>query len=124
MTPEFKSRLIALAVAALVAAVQMAVEHAIPWEKLFGRKVGPPWSYAAGVASLGLPFSALMLLWRDGWALAAFWAVAVCGGFSVFLGYHVRLCLEKESLQADLNRAFSLASGLIRGKGGEDGRIT
>jgi hypothetical protein len=119
MTPEFKARFIALVIAAVFTAIQLAVEHAIPWEKLFGRKVGPPWTYIAGVASLGLPFSVLMLLWRDRWALAAFWVLSAFGGGSVFLGYHIRMCLEKESLQADLNRAFNLASDLIMGKGGD-----
>ena len=126
MTPEFKARFIALAIAAVFTAVQLGIEHAIPWHKLFKRRVGPPWTYIAGVASLGLPFSVLMILWRDGWALAAFWAIAASGGASVFLGYHVRLCLEKESLQKELNRTFKLASDLIMSvrKGGGDGQAT
>lgn len=122
MTPEFKARFIALIVAAIIAAVQLGIEHIIPWEKLFKRQVGPPFSYAAGVASLGLPFSVLMVLWRDWWPLAAFWTVAVCGGFSVFLGYDIRMRLENESLRADLNRVLKLASDLIRQRGGGDGQ--
>jgi hypothetical protein len=124
MTPEFKSRFVALAIAALWTAVQLAIEHVTPWEKLFGgRKVGPPWTYVAGVASLGLPFSVLMILWRDGWALAAFWTVAASGGLSVFLGYDIRMRLENESLRKELNTAFKLASDLIRSvRGGGDGK--
>jgi len=123
MTPEFKSRFIALVIAAIVTAVQLGVEHVVPWEKLFGRRVGPPWTYIAGVASLGLPFSVLMILWRDWWSLAAFWTITAFGGGSVFLGYDIRIRLENESLQADLNRAFQLASDLIMSwRGGDDGQ--
>lgn len=127
MIPEFKSRFIALAIAAIVTAVQLAVEHVIPWHKLFRkRQIGPPWSYIAGVASLGLPFSILMILWRDWWPLAAFWTVAAFGGGSVFLGYDIRMRLENESLQKELNTAFKLVSDLIMSvrKGGGDGQAT
>jgi len=125
MIPEFKSRFIALAIAAIVTAVQLAVEHVIPWHKLFRkRQIGPPWSYIAGVASLGLPFSVLMILWRDWWPLVAFWTVAAFGGGSVFLGYDIRMRLENESLRADLNRAFKVVSDLVRQRGRGDDQVS
>ena len=123
MIPEFKSRFVALAIAALWAAIQLGIEHVIPWEKVFGRRIGPPWTYIAGVASLGLPFSALMVLWADWWGLAAFWAITVCGGFSVFFLYDIRVRLENENLQKELTRTLKMAGDLIRSvRGGGDGK--
>jgi len=124
MTPEFKAKFIALAIAAIVAAVQLGVEHAIPWEKLFKRQIGPPWTYIAGVASLGVPFSVLMILWRDWWGFWAFWILFIAGGLPVFLGYDIRMRLENESLRADLNEVLKMVSDWIRQKGGGNGQAS
>jgi len=86
--------------------------------------VGPPWTYIAGVASLGLPFSVLMILWRDWWGFWTFWILFIAGGLPVFLGYHIRMCLEKESLQKELNRILNRVGDLIMGsRDGDDGQV-
>jgi len=116
-------KIIELVITGTFAALLFAALHAIPWGRMAKRQIGPPWSYIAGTTGLGIVFSALMWRWGDGWAIAGFWTVVVCAGGSVFVGYDIRLRLEKQARESDLNKSFALTSELIRNwrKGEPDG---
>ena len=94
---EFK--LIAILGALCMSAVLMSFAHAYDWKKVFGRNLTPPWSYVAGVLFLAVPYTALMILWHDWWALGAATAVVAGGGFSVIFGYNIRGKTEKPDYQ-------------------------
>jgi hypothetical protein len=83
-------KLVTTLAAAIVSSVLLAWAHGFDWEKVFGRKLWPPWSYVAGMLFLAVPFAALMAVWRDWWALGAWGAIAVAGGLPVLFGYNIR----------------------------------
>ncbi len=98
----------------------LLIEHLLPWERIFGQRPQPPWSYMAGVASLTVPFFALLARWGDWWAMGAWLAVVVAGGLPVIVGYDVRMRLEFKALKATLPKALRLVDDLVanvRGKG-------
>jgi hypothetical protein len=120
VTPEFLTKFQEIALTAVATASLLLIEHIAPWERIFGQKPQPPWSYVAGVASLTTPFFALLIRWGEWWAMGAWLAVVIAGGLPVIVGYDVRMRLEFKSLKAELNKAFRLADDLvanIRGKG-------
>lgn len=72
------------------------VLHAVSWQRFFGQRPQPPWSYVAGIIGLAVPFTLLMARWGDWWALAGVASVVVGGGASVIYGYHVRGIANRE----------------------------
>jgi len=120
VTPEFIIKFQEMAIAAIAAFLLLLVEHILPWQRLFGQKPQPPWSYVAGVIALSVPFCTLLVHWGEWWTVGAWLAVVICGGLPVIVGYDVRMRLEFKSLRNELNRALRLADDLvasIRGRG-------
>jgi len=103
MTPEFYAKLVGLAAAAIATSVLLALAHTCDWERIFGRKVGPPWSYVAGVLCLALPFSILMVFWGDWWPLAAAVTGVMGGGLPVLYGYRIRREVRKKEREVVLS---------------------
>lgn len=119
MTPEF-IKLQEMAIAAVAASLLLLVEHVLPWERIFGQKPQPPWTYIAGTVTYGIPLCALLIRWGSLWELGLWAAVVIAAGLPVIVGYDVRMRLEFKSLRGELNKALRLADDLvanIRGKG-------
>lgn len=120
MTPEFLMKAQQIALAATATSLLLLVEHLLPWERIFGQRPQPPWNYVAGVASLTVPFFALLARWGAWWEMGAWLALVIAGGLPVIVGYDVRMRLEFKALKATLPKALRLADDLvasIRGKG-------
>jgi hypothetical protein len=127
MTHEFLIKAQEVALAAAAAALLLLVEHIAPWERIFGQKPQPPWSYMAGVASLTAPFFALLARWGAWWEMGAWLAVVIAGGLPVIVGYDVRMRLEFKALRATLPKALRLVDNLVKdirrsGERGKDGQ--
>lgn len=95
-----------IAITALIAGLALTVVHLLAvWGNL-PRLSKPPMSYIVGVATLGVPYVAL-LLWRgDRWAAVAFAATVSAGGAPVIVGHVVKkfqmLWKENEILREEL----------------------
>jgi len=71
---------------AFVAGLLLALEHLVV--KFFGRdQLHRTVRYMMGILALYLPFSVLLMIWSDWWALAALWMVTVMGGL-VVVGFY------------------------------------
>lgn len=90
-----------LGIAALLVALTLALEHYLIWRVLGGRVMRPPWTYIAGVATLGAGFSEWALAAGVDWqVVAAFWFITVAGGGSVMACYHLDRWLGKRAMRA------------------------
>lgn len=83
-------KVVGILIAGAASSILLALAHAYDWQRVFRAKVEPPWSYVAGVICLGIPFSALMIVWGHWWCLTAAAVIAIGGGLSVVFGYKVR----------------------------------
>jgi len=63
--------------------------HYIPWGKLFGGELSPPWTYVAGVTVIGTTFTIWSIWARPtwGWAIGGFWAITAATGIGDVLCY-------------------------------------
>jgi hypothetical protein len=109
---EFK--LVTMLGALCLSAVLMSFAHAYDWRRVFGRKLSPPWNYVAGLLFLAIPYTVLMALWRDWWALGAAVAVVMGGGFPVIFGYNVRGKAQKQDYEAIAMEELEADRGAIR----------
>lgn len=74
----------------LIAALTEGLLHYMPWQWIFGRRVGPPWAYVAGLLPLMAIAWAFTALCPQATALetSAAWTLAVVGGGgAVLLAY-------------------------------------
>jgi len=63
--------------------------HYIPWGKLFGKELCPPWTYVVGVTVIGATFS-LWALWAQpewGWSVVGFWSITAATGMGDIVCY-------------------------------------
>lgn len=72
-----------------VAFLVEALLHFMPWNRLLGRELEPPWTYAVGVSPLAILLT--IWLWTERpdpvWAIWGYWAITGAGGLGCLLGY-------------------------------------
>lgn len=90
-------KLVAVLIAGAASCALFMVLHAMNWRRVLGDKwTRPPRTYVAGVAGMAVPFTALMALWGDWWAVWGAAAVAVGGGVAVLYGHYVRSVARRD----------------------------
>ena len=97
-----------IALACLIAALLLFVEHWFPWRLVIGHELPRPAAYVLGVLALMLPFSGLLVHWGAWQALIALWAVVASGGAAVLGAYaldwllHLRIKAREQQELLDL----------------------
>ena len=73
----------------LIALLTEATLHFVPWNRLLGRELRPPWTYIVGLAPLAALDTAWLWTVQPGANLAiiGLWAIVGAGGLGCLAGY-------------------------------------
>lgn len=101
---------IRIAIAALVAALILLVEHYLPLTTWFGRQLHATTNYILGMLGILLPLTGLLIIWQLWMAIAAVWIITIVGGLVVIGAYALdawqamRRRIQTAELEAQLLR--------------------
>jgi len=94
------------ALAAAATAALLGFEHYFAWHRILGHDPEAPWSYVAGVATLGVGFTVWVLVtcpvrplaaWE---VIAGWWGIVAAGGVTIIGCYQVDGWLGRRATKA------------------------